>query len=47
MMMLERGKIVEYGTAREVLNSSQPRSQRFFLRHLRGLAVDTDTLTSR
>jgi len=47
MMMLERGKIVEYGTAREVLNSSQPRSQRFFLRHLRGLTLDTDTLTSR
>jgi polar amino acid transport system ATP-binding protein len=47
MMMLDRGKIIEYGTAREVLNTSQPRSQRFFQRHLRGLLVDTDTLTSR
>jgi polar amino acid transport system ATP-binding protein len=45
MMMLEGGKIIEYGPPRDVLASTQPRSQRFFLRHLRGLAVDTDTLT--
>jgi polar amino acid transport system ATP-binding protein len=46
LMMLERGEVVEYGSPRDVLNSSQPRSQRFFLRHLRGLAVDPDMLTS-
>jgi polar amino acid transport system ATP-binding protein len=46
MMMLEGGKAVEYGTPREVLSSSHPRSQRFFQRHLRGVTLDTDVLTS-
>jgi ABC-type polar amino acid transport system ATPase subunit len=42
MMMLDHGRVLEYGTPRQVLASSQPRSRQFFARHLRGLAPAAD-----
>lgn len=45
MMMLEGGKVIEHGAPQAVLTSSQPRSQRFFLRHLRGTRIVAETLS--
>lgn len=45
MMMLEGGKVIEYGPPQAVLTSAQPRSQRFFLRHLRATPMGAESLT--
>jgi ABC-type polar amino acid transport system ATPase subunit len=44
MMMLEAGTVIEHGTPAAVLGSTQPRSRRFFTRHLRGLSLDIEAM---